>query len=156
MSGSARGKRGGTPSTTTPMAGPWLSPQVVKRKSVPKLLPAKAPSLDHRDVRRVNRLHADHVVAAIDVVHLAAHTRGEVAQQIKRGAADILDGDVALQGRVVLVPLENVAEIADAGSGERLDRPGRDRVHPNVLAAKIDCEVAHACLERRLGDPHHV
>src|SRR6516162_11138920 len=40
MSDSARGKRGGTPSTTTPIAGPWLSPQVVKRKSVPNELPA--------------------------------------------------------------------------------------------------------------------
>ena len=40
MSGSASGMRGGTPSTTTPIAGPWLSPQVVKRNSVPKELPA--------------------------------------------------------------------------------------------------------------------
>src|SRR5215469_13830412 len=30
----------GTPSTTTPIAGPWLSPQVVKRNKVPKELPA--------------------------------------------------------------------------------------------------------------------
>src|SRR5215470_6155708 len=40
MSGSASDRRGGTPSTTTPIAGPWLSPQVVKRNSVPKELPA--------------------------------------------------------------------------------------------------------------------
>src|SRR5689334_15508077 len=71
MSGSASGISGGTPSTTTPMAGPWLSPQVVKRKSVPKLLPAKRASLDHGNVGRVHCLHADHVVAAIDVMHLA-------------------------------------------------------------------------------------
>ena len=42
MSASASGIFGGTPSTTTPIAGPWLSPQVVKRNSVPKLLPAIA------------------------------------------------------------------------------------------------------------------
>ena len=30
--------RGGQPSTTQPIAGPWLSPQVVKRKRWPKLL----------------------------------------------------------------------------------------------------------------------
>src|SRR5215212_1925781 len=40
MSGSASGRREGTPSTTTPIAGPWLSPQVVKRKRVPKEEPA--------------------------------------------------------------------------------------------------------------------
>src|ERR1700730_13460434 len=44
MSGSLKAMRGGTPSTTTPIAGPWLSPQVVKRNSVPKLLPAIAAS----------------------------------------------------------------------------------------------------------------
>ena len=38
MSASVSGMRGGTPSTTQPMAGPWLSPQVVKRKRWPKLL----------------------------------------------------------------------------------------------------------------------
>src|SRR5260370_34294468 len=42
MSGSASGRSGGTPSTTTPIAGPWLSPQVVKRNSVPNVLPAIA------------------------------------------------------------------------------------------------------------------
>src|SRR5215813_12812385 len=121
MSGSASVMRGGTPSTTTPMAGPWLSPQVVKRKSVPKLLPAKRASLDDGDVGRVHRFHADHVVAAIDVVHLAADARGQVAQEIEPGAADVIDGDVALERRVVLVPFEDVAEVADAGRRQRLD-----------------------------------
>src|SRR5690349_16210883 len=83
------GISGGTPSTTTPMAGPWLSPQVVKRKSVPKLLPAKRASLDDGDVGRVHCFHADNVVAAIDVMHLAADARGEIAQQIEARAADV-------------------------------------------------------------------
>jgi hypothetical protein len=38
MSASESDKRGGHPSTTQPMAGPWLSPQVVTRKRWPKLL----------------------------------------------------------------------------------------------------------------------
>jgi hypothetical protein len=33
MSLSAKAMRGGTPSTTQPMAGPWLSPQVVNLKA---------------------------------------------------------------------------------------------------------------------------
>jgi len=40
ISASVRGMRGGVPSTTQPIAGPWLSPQLVNRKRVPKLLPA--------------------------------------------------------------------------------------------------------------------
>src|SRR5215471_4436030 len=47
MSGSASGRRGGTPSTTTPIAGPWLSPQVVKRNSVPNELPAMSRGPRH-------------------------------------------------------------------------------------------------------------
>ena len=46
MSGSLNGTSGGTPSTTQPMDGPWLSPQVVKRKAVPKLLPAMAQTTE--------------------------------------------------------------------------------------------------------------
>ncbi len=38
MSVSASSMPGGVPSTTQPIAGPWLSPQVVKRNRWPKLL----------------------------------------------------------------------------------------------------------------------
>src|SRR3984957_19398575 len=111
---------GGTPSTTTPIAGPWLSPQVVKRNSVPKELPATAGASHGRDVGRVDPLHADDVIAAIDVVHLAGDRGRQIAQQIERGAAHVLDRDVALQRRIELVPLEDVMEIADAIGRQRL------------------------------------
>src|ERR1700676_1347791 len=113
MSASASGRRGGTPSTTTPIAGPWLSPQVVKRNSVPKVFPAIALPSHHRDVGRVDGLHADDVIAAIDMGDLAADPRRQIAQQVDPGAADILDRHIALQRRIVLVPFEDVAEIAD-------------------------------------------
>src|SRR3954471_1655603 len=132
MSGSASGIRGGTPSTTTPIAGPWLSPQVVKRNSVPKLLPAISPQSHHRDIRRVDGLHADDVIAAIDVVDLAGDGGRQIAQQVDAGAADIIDRDVALQRGVVLVPFEDVVEIADPRGGKRPDRAGGDRVDPDV------------------------
>ena len=38
MSASLSASPGGQPSTTAPIAGPWLSPQVVKRNTRPKLL----------------------------------------------------------------------------------------------------------------------
>ena len=38
MSASSIGMPGGQPSTTQPIAGPWLSPQVVMRNRWPKLL----------------------------------------------------------------------------------------------------------------------
>src|SRR5689334_8387932 len=112
MSSSASGIRDGTPSTTTPIAGPWLSPQVVKRKRVPKEFPPTAPSSDRADVGCVDRLHADPVIPAVDVMHLAGDAAGEIAQKVEAGAADLLDGDVALERRVVLVPFEDIAEVA--------------------------------------------
>src|SRR3546814_14517069 len=72
---------------------------------------------------RVDRLHADDVVAGVDVMDLAGDARGQVGHQVQPGAADILEGDVAAQRRVVLVPLQDVAEVADAGGGQRLHRP---------------------------------
>ena len=41
-------------------------------------------------------LHADDVIAAIDMMDLAGDPGGEIAQQINAGAADILDRDIAL------------------------------------------------------------
>ena len=39
MSASDRGRSGGQPSITAPMAAPWDSPHVVTRKSWPNVLP---------------------------------------------------------------------------------------------------------------------
>ena len=39
MSASESSSPGGQPSTTQPIAGPWLSPKVVTQKSVPSVLP---------------------------------------------------------------------------------------------------------------------
>src|SRR3712207_3355434 len=49
MSSTVSGIPAGTPSTTTPRAGPWDSPQVVSRKILPNALPmpVRAPSLAH-------------------------------------------------------------------------------------------------------------
>ena len=58
MSGSASDRRGGTPSTTTPIAGPWLSPQVVKRNRVPNELPAMAASRSSFPRKRESRANA--------------------------------------------------------------------------------------------------
>ena len=99
--------------------------------------PARRSSVLHDgDVRRIDRLHADHVVAGIDVVDLAGDGRRQVGQEVERGIADLLDRDGALQRRVVLVPLQDVAEVADAGGGERLDRAGRDGVDADRLARR--------------------
>src|SRR5947207_529466 len=123
MSGSASGIFGGTPSTTTPIAGPWLSPQVVKRNSVPKVLPAMVLPSHDGDVGCIDPLHANDVIAAVDMMDLAGDARRQIAQQIESGAADILDRGIALQRRIVLIPFEDVVEVADPGGGERPNRP---------------------------------
>src|SRR5215813_9343515 len=157
MSASESGIRGGTPSTTQPMAGPWLSPQVVKRKRWPKLLKDISdlrvePLQEFGDFgRRFGPEHADDVIAAVDMVDLAGDTRGQFAQEIEAGAAHLIGGDVALQRRVQLIPFEDVPEVADAGRRQRLDGAGGDGVDPDVLTAEVGGHIAHTGLERRLG-----
>ena len=72
------------------------------------------------------------------------------------GVADLLDRHAAPQRRVVLVPFEDVAEVADPGRRQRLDRTRRDGVDADVLLAEVGGEIAHGRLERGLGDAHHV
>ena len=96
--------------------------------------------------------HADHVIAGIDVMDFARDPAGEVRQQIKRGAPDLFGGHVAAQRRVQLVPFQDVAEIADAGGRQGLDRPRRDGIDPDVPVAQVRRQVAHARFERGLGD----
>src|SRR6202051_5040827 len=88
---------------------------ICRLSSVPVLL-----WTDH-DIRRVGMLHADYMIAGIDVVHLAGHAARHVGQKIGAGLADLLDGHAAAQRRVVLVPLQNIAEVAATGGGARLD-----------------------------------
>src|SRR5918999_1790948 len=58
MSSSERGRRGGQPSTTAPMAGPWDSPQVVTLKICPKVLPMRLHAGTHRQ-RVAGGVHHD-------------------------------------------------------------------------------------------------
>src|SRR5690606_25615882 len=96
-SGSDRGTRGGTPSTTQPIDGPWLSPQVVKRNSRPKLFPSMLPLLlevgeQRRRVARPPRVHHAHdMIARIDMQHFTRDAPAEIAEQVERGTADLVD-----------------------------------------------------------------
>src|SRR5262249_38472422 len=69
---------------------------------------------------------------------------------------DFLDRHAAPQRRVVLVPFEDVAEVADPRRRQRLDRTRGDGVDTDVLLAQVGGEIANGRLERRFGDPHHV
>ena len=48
----SNGMPGGQPSITQPIAGPWLSPHVVKRNASPKLLPAMNYSFSLKSASR--------------------------------------------------------------------------------------------------------
>ena len=87
---------------------------------------------------------------------LAGDTASEVREQERGGVADVLDGDVAPQRRVLLDELQDLAEARDARGRERLDRPGRDPVDADALRPEARGEVAHRGLEARLGEPHRV
>src|SRR5713101_7754076 len=102
--------------------------------------------LANDDIGRVRMFHSNDVVAGIDVMNLARHAAREVAEEIDRSVADLLNRDAAAQRRVVLVPFEDVAEVTDARRRQRLDRAGGDGIDANVLLAQIGGEVAHGRL----------
>src|SRR5262245_54784921 len=88
---------------------------------------AIASVLADHDVWCVGMLHPYDVIAAVDVVNLAGHAAREIREEIYRGIADLLDRHGAPQRSIVLVPFEDVAEVADPRRRQRLDRAGRNR-----------------------------
>src|SRR5262245_49085011 len=161
MSASVSGMPGGQPSTTQPMAGPWLSPKVVTRKRWPKLLwDIRASSVavagNRSNIRRARILHSDDVIAGVDMNNFAGHGSPEVRQQEERGISHFLYGHHPPKRRVVFVPPQNIAEVADPGGRQGLDRSGRYGIDPDILLAEIGREIANRGLERRLGNAHDV
>ncbi len=110
-----------------------------------------------RDVGRVGMLHADDVVAGIDMMHFAGDAARQVGEQIHRRVAHLLDRHGAPQRRVVFVPLRGC-------SGSRRCRtaasvligPAEMALTRMFLLAEIGGEIAHRRLERGLGDAHDV
>src|SRR5215207_10255237 len=82
-------------------------PQAQPRRSLRSIL--------HRsNIRRVYRLHAYDVVSGVDMVHFAGDATSHIGEKVEGGLADILDRDRATQGGIVLVPLQDIAEVADS------------------------------------------
>src|SRR3546814_5218400 len=71
-------------------------------------------------------------------------------------AADVGELHVAPQRRVLTLPFIDEARAADGGAGEGAHRSSRDGVDADAVAAEVGCQIAHAGLERRLGDAHDV
>src|SRR4051812_45835898 len=74
------------------------------------------------DVGRVRMFHPHDVITGIDVVNLAGDTTRQIREKIHRGVAHLLDGYAPPERSIVLVPFEDVAEVADARRRQSLDR----------------------------------
>ena len=64
-------------------------------------------------------LDANDMITGIDVMDFTGHAARHVGQEIDAGLSHFFQREVSPQRRVVLVPLQNIAEIANAGRGER-------------------------------------
>src|ERR1051326_6155478 len=100
--------------------------------------------------------HRHDVITGIDVMDLAGDAARQIAEQIQRGPADLVDRDGAPQRRMAVLEIEHQPRLGDAGAGERAHRPGRNGVDADAGRAEIRCEVAHRGLQRGFRDPHHV
>src|SRR5262249_56285434 len=107
-------------------------------------LPSSISLLADNDVGCVGMFHSDNVIAGIDVMNLARHAAREIAEEIHRGVTDFFDRDAAPEWRVVLVPFEDVAEVADPRRRQRLYRTGGDGLDAAVLLPHIAAHIPHA------------
>ena len=55
------------------------------------------------------------------MVDFARHTARKIRQEVHAGIAHLVDGHSAAQRRIVFIPLEDVAEVSDAGRGQRFN-----------------------------------
>src|ERR1700745_65089 len=76
-------------------------------------VPSSTSLFADNDVGRVGMFHSDDVIAGIDVMNLTRDAAREIAEEVHRGVSDSLDFPRPPQGRLVLVPFENVAKVAD-------------------------------------------
>ena len=86
--------------------------------------------------QRVGMRHGDDVVAGIDEVDFAGDAGGKIREQIKPGAAEIVERHAAMQRRMALLEGEHGARVADAGAGQRADRSRRNRVDADGAARR--------------------
>src|SRR5690606_8916261 len=104
------------PSVNVWIAFPHWERKIPKSRSTFRDFVFAASVFHDRNIRSVNRFHADDMIAAIRVMDFARHRTGQVRKEIKADIAHFLDGNGTTQRRVVLVPLEDIAEVADARS----------------------------------------
>src|SRR5260221_13035868 len=78
--------------------------------------------LHNRNVGRFGILHADDVIARIDMHDLTGDAATQFRQKIDTRIADLVDGDGAPQGGVLFVPFEDVEEVPETEGGQRLER----------------------------------
>lgn len=105
-----------------------------------------------RFMRIVNINHCNRVVAVINVQDFAGNGFAERRQQSQSGTADLFLRNVCLQRRVQLVPAQNLAEIADAGSGQRFNRAGGNRIDADFLLSHINRGITYRSFQRSFGN----
>src|SRR3954466_5931933 len=91
----------------------------------------------------VGMRHGNYVVAGIDEMDFARRSGGQIREQVERRAAKLIECDAAPKRRMPLLECEHRARIADAGARKGADRPGRNRIDANLVAAEIDREITN-------------
>src|SRR4051794_24880765 len=81
-------------------------------------------------------LEPHHLHTGVDEDDVAGDAASQIARQEDRGVRDLRGIGVAAERSALLDGVENGGEIFDGAGGGRLDRPGGDRIHADLLRAK--------------------
>lgn len=96
--------------------------------------------------------HTDGMISGVDMQHFAGNSHAQIRQQSQSRTADFVLSDVAFQRRIQFVPTQDFAEIADTGSGQRLNRAGGNCIDADILHAEVNGGVADGGIKRGLGN----
>src|SRR5690606_33168856 len=78
--------------------------------------------LSNRKIGRIGMLDPDDMIASIDVMDFAGYATRQIREEIGRRVPHFIERNVTAERGVVFVPFQDVAEVANAGRGQCLNR----------------------------------
>ena len=99
---------------------------------------------------RINGAHADRVITGIDMHDFPCNAAAKITQQKHTGAANFFCCNVTAQGRIQLVPFQDITKITDAAGRQCFNRAGGDGFDTNSHRSHIISKVAYRSLQPAL------
>src|SRR5215210_5351721 len=96
------------------------------------------------------------MITGIDIKHLAGHSPGKGATEIKYAVPDLRRLNIASQRRFLRIRIEQLPKTGNAPRSHRVYGACGDAVHPNLALPQLGRQITHRGLQSGLRDTHDV